>query len=185
MKKLRINMIIGKKHLIIAGLAVVLAVGLFANFAISNSIEATPTGANPDDANFVSTDISGGDSSESDTLAADEYFAAARMDKQNSREKAVETLRTIYQGGDRTEDELTATAADAEKLTELMESETKIETMLKAQGFEDVLCYLSGGTANIIVKTDGLDTAQAAQIKSALLSEVEVASEDITIVEVN
>ena len=66
----------------------------------------------------------------------------------------------------------------------LMEAENKIETTLKAQGFEDVLCYLSDNSANIIVKSSGLDTAQAAQIKSALLSEVEVAGENITIVEV-
>ena len=44
--------------------------------------------------------------------------------------------------------------------------------------------YLSDNSANIIVKSSGLDTAQAAQIKSALLSEVEVAGENITIVEV-
>ena len=83
-----------------------------------------------------------------------------------------------------TKDELAVVAQDAQQLTDLMEAENKIETTLKAQGFEDVLCYLSDNSANIIVKSHGLDTAQAAQIKSALLSEVEVAGENITIVEV-
>lgn len=115
---------------------------------------------------------------------SEEYFAKARIDKQASREEAKETLKSIYGGGDMTKDELAVVAQDAKQLTDLMEAENKIETTLKAQGFEDVLCYLSDNSANIIVKSSGLDTAQAAQIKSALLSEVEVAGENITIVEV-
>ena len=83
-----------------------------------------------------------------------------------------------------TKDELAVVAQDAQQLTDLMEAENKIETTLKAQGFEDVLCYLSDNSANIIVKWQGLDIAQAAQIKNALLAEVEVAGENITIVEV-
>ena len=74
---------------------------------------------------------------------------------------------------------------DAVSLGTLIDSENRIESLLRAQGFEDALCYLSDNTANIIVKTDGLDEAGAAKIKSTLLSEYEVSSNNITIVEVN
>ena len=83
-----------------------------------------------------------------------------------------------------TKDELTVVEKNAKTLSDRMNSESKIETMLKAQGFADALCYLSDSGANIIVKTNGLDAAGAAKIKNALLSEVEVASDNITIVEV-
>lgn len=83
-----------------------------------------------------------------------------------------------------TKDELTVVEKNAKMLSDRMNSESKIETMLKAQGFADALCYLSDSGANIIVKTNGLDAAGAAKIKNALLSEVEVASDNITIVEV-
>lgn len=39
MKRPRINLILGKKHLVAAGLALVLAVGLYANFAIGSSAD--------------------------------------------------------------------------------------------------------------------------------------------------
>ena len=148
------------------------------------SNEKSKTQANTDkDSDIVATaaksDIASDSASDSE-----EYFAKARIDKQASREEAKETLKSIYGGGDMTKDELAVVAQDAKQLTDLMEAENKIETTLKAQGFEDVLCYLSDNSANIIVKSSGLDTAQAAQIKSALLSEVEVAGENITIVEV-
>ena len=199
MRRPRINLILGKKHLVAAGLALVLAVGLYANFAIGSNVSSkSASGDNYGDTRLVSNenDNTGkvSDKKDSDIVSAsantekvadssEEYFAKARIDKQASREEAKETLKSIY-GGGMTKDELAVVAQDAQQLTDLMEAENKIETTLKAQGFEDVLCYLSDNSANIIVKSQGLDTAQAAQIKSALLSEVEVAGENITIVEV-
>lgn len=200
MRRPRINLILGKKHIVAAGLALVLAVGLYANFAIGSNVSSkSASGDNYGDTRLVSNenDNTGkvSDKKDSDIVSAsantekvadssEEYFAKARIDKQASREEAKETLKSIYGGGDMTKDELAVVAQDAQQLTNLMEAENKIETTLKAQGFEDVLCYLSDNSANIIVKSQGLDTAQAAQIKSALLSEVEVAGENITIVEV-
>lgn len=200
MRRPRINLILGKKHLVAAGLALVLAVGLYANFAIGSNVSSkSASGDNYGDTRLVSNenDNTGkvSDKKDSDIVSAtantekvadssEEYFAKARIDKQASREEAKETLKSIYGGGDMTKDELAVVAQDAQQLTDLMEAENKIETTLKAQGFEDVLCYLSDNSANIIVKSHGLDTAQAAQIKSTLLSEVEVAGENITIVEV-
>ena len=199
MRRPRINLILGKKHLVAAGLALVLAVGLYANFAIGSNVSGKSTSEdNYGDTRLVSNEngntskssdkkdsdiVSASANTEKATDSSEEYFAKARIDKQASREEAKETLRSIY-GGDMTKDELAVVAQDAQQLTDLMEAENKIETTLKAQGFEDVLCYLSDNSANIIVKSQGLDIAQAAQIKSALLAEVEVAGENITIVEV-
>ena len=200
MRRPRINLILGKKHLVAAGLALVLAVGLYANFAIGSNVSGKSTSEdNYGDTRLVSNEngntskssdkkdsdiVSASANTEKATDSSEEYFAKARIDKQASREEAKETLRSIYGGGDMTKDELAVVAQDAQQLTDLMEAENKIETTLKAQGFEDVLCYLSDNSANIIVKSQGLDIAQAAQIKSALLAEVEVAGENITIVEV-
>ena len=44
--------------------------------------------------------------------------------------------------------------------------------------------YLDGTSANIVVKSDGLKTAQAAQIKDILLGEVDVSNENIKIFDV-
>lgn len=200
MKRPRINLILGKKHLVAAGLALVLAVGLYANFAIGSNVSGKSTSEdNYGDTRLVSNEngntskssdkkdsdiVSASANTEKATDSSEEYFAKARIDKQASREEAKETLKSIYGGGDMTKDELAVVAQDAQQLTDLMETENKIETTLKAQGFEDVLCYLSDNSANIIVKSQGLDIAQAAQIKNALLAEVEVAGENITIVEV-
>ena len=99
MKKPRINLILGKKHLIVAGLALVLAVGLYANFAIGNNVKAKNTGENYGDTRLVNDSLStdtgkkDGDivaaaNAQTAENSADEYFAKARIDRQASREEA-------------------------------------------------------------------------------------------------
>lgn len=175
----RINMVLGKKQLVIASLTVLLGAAAAANFLVSGANKSDLTdGAQQVSANYGEAEYV------SNSYDSSAYFAQARLDKQTSRDEAAEVLASMYQGGDLTADELGLVAGDAQQLSSLIESENKIETLLRAQGFEDALCYLDGDSANIIVKSDGLDAAQAAVIKSTLLSEVEVSGDAITIVEV-
>lgn len=177
----RLNLIIGKKQIAIASLTVLLGAAVAVNFIVSSgkknevTTPSTQVGgtANYGDTAFVSNNVS-----------SDAYFAQARLDKQQTRDEAAQVIASMYNGGDMTKDELTVVETNAQNLSSVIESENKIETLLKAQGFADALCYLSDNGANIIVKTDGLDAAGAAKIKSTLLSEVEVANDNITIVEV-
>ncbi|MBQ9947763.1 MAG: SpoIIIAH-like family protein [Oscillospiraceae bacterium] len=191
----RLNLIIGKKQLVIAGLTVLLGTAVSVNFALNGAAKqdmTKPAGAavSSDGGTAANAEASGTNYGEAEFVSSadtDAYFAQARLDKQASRDEAAEVLRSMYQGGDLTVDELGMVADDALQLSGLIESENKIETLLKAQGFEDALCYLSDDSANIIVKTsqEGLDAAGAAKIKSTLLSEYKVSSDGITIVEVN
>jgi stage III sporulation protein AH len=87
-------------------------------------------------------------------------------------------------GGDLTEDEMVVNAIDAVEVSKLIESEGTIESLVKAQGFEDCVAYLDGETAKVVIKTEGLDKAQAASVKDIILSESNVAAENIRIFEV-
>lgn len=184
----RINMIIGKKQIVTAGLVVLLGVAVYANYLQSinkveiaeNSIES----GNYGEVQFVSSDVSGKTEISVSSTNSDEYFAQARLDKQQSRDEAVEVLQSFYFGGDTTEEELAVIAQDVIEVGNYIETETKVENLLKAQGFSEALCYLSDSSANVIVKTNGLDIAQAAQIKSTLLGEIAIPVENITILEV-
>jgi stage III sporulation protein AH len=75
-------------------------------------------------------------------------------------------------------------AIDAVEVSKLIESEGTIESLVKAQGFEDCVAYLDGETAKVVIKTEGLDKAQAASVKDIILSESNVAAENIRIFEV-
>ena len=119
-----------------------------------------------------------------DTENTADYFAQARLDKINNRDEAVQTLQTIIGGGDLTEDERVVNALDAVEVSKLIESEGTIESLVKAQGFEDCVAYLDGETAKVVIKTNGLDKAQAASVKEIIMDETEVPAENIRIFEV-
>ena len=118
-----------------------------------------------------------------DTGAAD-YFAQARLDRMNGRDEAVQTLQAMIGGGDVSEDEMVVKAIDAVQVSKLIEAEGTIESLVRAQGFEDCVAYLDGESAKVVVKTEGLDKAQAASRKEIILSETEVSAENIRIFEV-
>ena len=192
----KINMIIGKKQIIIAGLCTLLGLAVFTNYAVTANRSVRPAeadsaigeeaqdgsesvdgGSNYGDSQFVS----GGSISDDDVSA---FFASARLSKRESRDEAKEFLQTMINGGDVRGEEIQAIAYDAAALGGFIESEAKVEAVLRAQGFSDVLCYISDRGTNIIVRTDGLTAQDAAKIRDALLSEVSIPVENITIVEI-
>ena len=153
-----------------------LGIAVYANYAVSSSgvdIKATDKierqSINYGEAELVSADKN-----------SEDYFSQARIDRMNARDEAKETRKTIIGGGDATEEE------EAAAMTGLMESENKIESLVKAAGFTDCVCYLDGDNANIVVKAgpDGLIASEAAQIKDILLSEITVPTENIRIFDV-
>ena len=174
------TLIIGKKQLILAGMTLLLGAAVYINYAAASGGEIKTTKVidsktiNYGEAELVSSGNTSND-----------YFAQARIDRIKSRGEAVETLKSIMNGGDATDEEKSVASEQAANVSSLIETESKVEDLIKAQGFEDCVVYLDGASANIVVKSDGLDTNEAAQIKDILLSEVNVANENIRIVEAN
>lgn len=180
------TLIIGKKHIILACLTLVLGIAVYLHYAFAQSGEQLKTtslltnsegaqdAANYGDAEFVN----------GEDISSDDYFAQARLDKNLKRDEAVETLQAMIGGGDLSSEELAVAKLDAVTVSKLVESEGVIESLIKAQGFEDCVVYLEKDTANIVVKTQGLVPSEAAQIKDILLSQVSVPKENITIFEV-
>ncbi len=207
------SFIIGKKQIILSCLTLMLAIAVYVNYALSdNKIETADVGGQENgitygDTAFVNananeekkTDAEESSSSESEEQGAystaedvtaekisdaEDYFAQARMERTASRDESVATLQSILGGGDRTEDELVTDAIAAVETSKLIESESTIESLIKAQGYSDCIVYLDGTGAKVVVQTEGLDVAQAATIKDIILGEVSVPAENIRIFEV-
>lgn len=186
------NLIIGKKQIILASLTLVLGIAVYMNYVfaeVGNDIaadaeiqSAADAQVNYGDAAFVGADSS--DPAEPASAGASDYFAQARLSRMTSRDDAVQTLSAILGGGDLTEEENAAYTMEAVNLSQLSESESKVESLIRAQGFEDCVVYLDGETASIVVKSEGLAAEQAAQIKDILLTEVTIPAENIRIFEV-
>ena len=178
------SLIIGKKQIIMTCLTLMLAVAVYINYTASPKL--------PDDGGSAvfseeTEKVRYGETefvnAEAEPVSGD-YFAQARIDKLRDRDEAVQTLQTMIGGGDVIEDEMVVNALDAVQVSKLIESEGTIESLVKAQGFQDCIAYLDGENAKIVVKTEGLEKSQAAAIKEIILGETEVPAENIRIFEV-
>ena len=178
------SMIIGKKQIIMSCLTLMLAVAVYINYTTAPEIKKpdkiVSVSDEAEEMNYGETEFVNAEAKP----AADDYFAQARLDKMNNRDEAVQTLQTMIGGGDVTDNEMVVNALDAVQVSKLIESEGTIESLVKAQGFQDCVAYLDGESAKVVVKTEGLDKAQAASIKDIILGQSDVSAENIRIFEV-
>ncbi|MCQ2408181.1 MAG: SpoIIIAH-like family protein [Oscillospiraceae bacterium] len=185
------SMIIGKKQLVLSALTLVLGAAVYLNYVLAGG-----NGLIPAESFRESTELTASPASADDLLdygtaemvnavpSKADYFAQARLDKQSSRDYAVQTLQSIIGGGDISNDEMVTNAIDAVSLSKQMKSEAVIESLILSQGYSDCVVYLDNDTAKVVVQSDGLDNAQAAAIKEIVLTESEVPAEGIRIFEV-
>ena len=180
------TMIIGKKQLVLSALTLVLGAAVYLNYTLSGGTGLMPAELTKDTAAAAGAeDLSDYGTAEmvSASPTQADYFAQARLDKQTSRDTAVQTLQSIIGGGDLSNDEMVMNAIDAVSLSKQMKSESVIENLILSQGFSDCVVYLDGDTAKVVVETEGLQPEQAAAIKEIILTESDVPPEGIRILE--
>ncbi len=99
------------------------------------------------------------------TVSDDDYFSNAEKEREESKKQIEETVKETLKSDSLTEEDKKSAVSSVKELTERYANEKKVETLLKAKGFKKALAVISDKDVNIIVKTDGLTTAQTMQIQ--------------------
>lgn len=176
---MKMNMIIGKKQIVLASLVLILGIAIYLNWQFANS-----------DQSLTVTDVLNGDTSSQtnygeaelvDSTTDSDYFEKARLEKQKTRDEATETISQLLEKTDLSSEERTTATNEVMSIAKLMESETAIENKVKAKGFEDCIAYLDNEKADVVVKVTDMTAAQAAQIKDIIMGETTVDPSNITI----
>lgn len=186
------NMIIGKRQIVLATLVFGLGVAIYLNWEFSNSeeqnklVQRVDSIKNYGEAEFVKRDNMKREEQNVAALStkSTEYFAQARLNRQKSRDESIEALKKMLEDSDGDQQKKDKLINDAAVLAKTIESEGKIENIIKAKGFSEVMVYLQGEKVTVIVKTKGLNNSQAAQIKDIIITETDVDPENISLVEV-
>lgn len=186
------NMIIGKRQIILAALVLGLAVAIYLNFALAgNKIEpvdaeqTASTGENYGDAVYTGNSDGVVETGTDETQNANaEFFAQARLTRQKMREESVQTMQTMLADTTLNEQQQESISAQAVTIAQAIEVENKVENLIVAKGFSECIAYIDAESANVVVQTDGLLQSEAAQIKDIILRETDIEPENITIVEV-
>ena len=189
------NMIVGKKQIVLASLVAALGVAVYLNYQFaetegeyiaSSSDSAVQQEENYGDATFVDTKTAIENqltSTEAMTaLDSSEYFSEAKLTRSKSRDEAVEALKTMLSDDELTLEQKSALTEQATHFAQAIEVEGKIENILKAKGFEDCMVYYDVDNIDVILKADELLQEEVTQIRDVILEETDVTVQNISIV---
>ena len=173
---------IGKKNMIIACAFVLVAVALVIAVSSLNGAKdggfdySQGVGMTPDSNNST------GDST-STSEGVDTYFSSVQLNRQRSRDEALEVLQGVVDNDSSTETAKNEALAEINKLAKVMETEANIETLIVAKGFEECVAVISDEGASIVVKSDGLQAAQISQINEIVYEQAGINPSDIKIIQ--
>ena len=118
-------------------------------------------------------------------IVEENYFAIAAVSRRRARDEALELLGNIMNSAESMPDVRDKALKEMENIALEIEKEANIEVLVKAKGFADCVAVVSGGNANIIVKTDGLMPNEVAQIKEITYEQAGISPSNVKIVEKN
>ena len=134
---------IWKKNLVAGAVLLTVCVGIYANWAYSQSQEVADLTDTLDSSKILSEDklVMGDDSSILENSTADtmtDYFAAVRLSRQEARDSAVNLLQETMAYGDQ---ESAQASAELEEIVNVALQEAQIESLVIAKGYKDCVFF--------------------------------------------
>ena len=172
---------IGKRNMIIAASFLVVAVALIVGvsaFGRQDDGFDYSQGVGLDQTE-QSTEPSGTESTES---AADSYFSSIQVNRQRTRDEALEVLQGVVDNAESTASAKEEALAEINKLAKVMEAESNIETLVVAKGFEECVAVISGESASVVVRSEQLQANQISQINEIVYEQSGILPVNIKII---
>lgn len=165
-------LVIKRKQAVIISMAVLIAVAGYLNWSYGG--EETPEEITVDKplgtVSLVSED-------------EDEFMAQARLDREISRSKAVETLQSIASSSESDLANKELAEAEVIKMAKLADDENTIESLIRAKGFEDAVIYISDGKVSAIIKTQTLDAEAVAKVVDIISEQTGIEASNIKVMQ--
>lgn len=111
-----------------------------------------------------------------------DYFETAKSEREKTRKAAFEEVEEILKSSKLNENDKKTAMATLEKITKNATNEVNIENLLKAKGFTKALAVISDEEINVIVKSDGLTTANTLQIQDIITNQTQISLSKIKII---
>lgn len=138
--------------------------------------------------NTVNKTESTSENKQSDSEAADkqqksseEYFAQAKLNRQQTQDKIAEMAKELLQSSDQSESVKAEAVAKAAELAAVMEQQTNTESLIKSKGFDDCLAFIQNGECSIVVKDNELTAEEAMIIKDVVTGQTGISADKIKI----
>lgn len=110
---------------------------------------------------------------------ANDYFAQVKLDKEVSRSKDTESLKSITEDQNASKEIKDKAYKDMISMINDSEKERKIESLIKKIGFTDVIALLGEeNSIDVVVKAPSLSTSEVSQITDIVVREAKISDLD-------
>jgi len=163
LKEIDYGAFFGSKAFLVGGCALIIVAAIVVNALIP--VNSPTPDKNTGGAQILGNSVLAGAKPEGETAETDSYFTQAVIERENTRNEAMEVLQAIADNPDALADAKEQAIQGIAAIADEMSAEASIEQLVKAKGFTQCVCIVSGGKANVVVGSEEeLSPAQVAQI---------------------
>lgn len=171
-----------KKQMVLIAVVAVIGLAIFLNWQLSDT---------PNADEVMSQQQSAAENSEQNSILGQaefvnsntEYFDAARLNRQETRQQALDIANGVLASETATQEERDQAAAQIMNLSSAADAEGRIENLIMAKGYTECVAFISTDAVNIVVKSDGLTSSDVIAIKDIAVSQTEMDASSVKIIE--
>lgn len=184
-----------KKNTIIASILVFVCAGIYLNWLYTQDSPAVNLTQTLDEEKILGESTlvmnqdnaalkAAGEDLQTSQNTVDNYFAAVRLSRQQSRDSAISLLQEAMAYGE--DLETTEASAKLESVVNTGLCEAQIESLVIAKGYTDCVAYMNedGISVAVAAPEDGLKEEDVALISDIVMTQADFDLEDVRIVEV-
>lgn len=112
----------------------------------------------------------------------DDYFEKTKKEREEARKEACEVIEETLKSSELNENDKKSALMKIEEIGARIERESNIEALLKAKGFEKTLAVISDSGITVVVKSEGLTSAQTVQIQDIATKETNISLSNVKII---
>jgi len=201
-----------KRNLIIATVLLFVAVAVYLNWSYNNKVSGSPDGAlvaaednmtaqsgaldssggagltagSPSGAGTDGTDSASADGAATSGAPGSDYFALARLTRQQSRDQSLGLLQIAASSDTATQDVIDDAMNKISVMATRTMEEAQVENLLVAKDFTDCVVFMTDTDVTVAVPAppEGLSEAAVARITDTITSETDYTAEQIKIIPV-
>ena len=174
---------VGRRNFIIMGAVLLTAVAVGVNLVMFASNRDDGYDYDQSAGMDAGTADTSGGTSTGTQQTSDSYFSSIQVNRQRTRDEAIEVLQAVVDNESSTETAKNEALAQISKLADIMEAESNIETLIVAKGFEECVAVISDDKVSVVVKSEGLQAAQISQINEIVYEQCGIKPVNVNIIE--
>ncbi len=190
-------MSVWKRNAVVLAIVLFVGVAVYLNWSYNNQSAATDgkpaASSEPGKTLGQTTLVNGtdgdtaaeGDGTQTDATAQTGYFAAARLNRQQARDSALELLQKAAADKSAAQSAVDEANAAIQTMAAYTMSEAQMENLVIAKGYGECVCFLDEDRVSVVVSAtaEGLGEADIAKILEIVMEETGLTAEQITITE--